>query len=343
MVTTKRSLKKLASSIVLSQGNRFIKELLRDNKITIGTTKADFHKHLMAAIEDGQLRQEHFDKWLHRIEGWGDQHIYLYRVDATRLKYDLHNTVSVKKLSNRSGFADKWNIAPSLMFPKERQLTSISCEGGSFRLTWNEGWESWQRDKEKDFEEKEGTDLYQYRAYRRLSERSVIRFEWPNTGSIAALFVQLPWDKQTHEQVKQEVWKVASLFLQKDAITKIEMSSVIKGLDQKAIGRATGNELGLSAQATRLKSGGASIEFSSLISDQNYARSQSVRQVRNAVNIKNFEGDTGLFLAKGTSANGLSRDIKLQLFQESDRVKVWMQCTKNDIWTLIHSISELAI
>ena len=49
------NLKRLAAGIIRAQGNRFVKELLRDKKIRIGENKDDFERNLTAAIESGQL------------------------------------------------------------------------------------------------------------------------------------------------------------------------------------------------------------------------------------------------------------------------------------------------
>lgn len=51
----KQQLKDAVRSIILTQGNEFIKELLRKNKIQIGTKKADFSKNILAAIDAGTL------------------------------------------------------------------------------------------------------------------------------------------------------------------------------------------------------------------------------------------------------------------------------------------------
>jgi hypothetical protein len=53
----KAALKTVVAQIVLAQGNTFIKELLRSNKIPIGSTKADFAENLNAAIDAGTLTQ----------------------------------------------------------------------------------------------------------------------------------------------------------------------------------------------------------------------------------------------------------------------------------------------
>ena len=73
-------LKRLAAGIIRAQGNRFIKELLRDRKIRMGANKEDFNRNLNDAIETGRLRLDDVDRWLRRVEGWGNQHVYLYRL-----------------------------------------------------------------------------------------------------------------------------------------------------------------------------------------------------------------------------------------------------------------------
>ena len=51
-------LKRLAAGIIRVQGNRFIKELLRDKGIRIGVNKDDFERNLSEAIETGKLGLE---------------------------------------------------------------------------------------------------------------------------------------------------------------------------------------------------------------------------------------------------------------------------------------------
>jgi hypothetical protein len=55
VVDEKALLKETVRRVIVGQGNRFIKELLRDRKLPIGSTKADFSKNLMKAIDDGAL------------------------------------------------------------------------------------------------------------------------------------------------------------------------------------------------------------------------------------------------------------------------------------------------
>ena len=52
----KSRLKEAVRSVILTQGNEFIKELLRKHNIQMGTKKADFSKNLLTAIDYGNVQ-----------------------------------------------------------------------------------------------------------------------------------------------------------------------------------------------------------------------------------------------------------------------------------------------
>ena len=54
---TKAQLTELARGVVLAQGNLFIKELLKAKGLPIGSTKADFTKNMLHAIDEGALTE----------------------------------------------------------------------------------------------------------------------------------------------------------------------------------------------------------------------------------------------------------------------------------------------
>ncbi len=80
------ALKRLAAGIIRAQGNRFVKDLLRSKDIRIGGNKDEFQANLTAAIESGELTLEDVRTWLTSVEGWGDQHVYLFNISSTLRK-----------------------------------------------------------------------------------------------------------------------------------------------------------------------------------------------------------------------------------------------------------------
>src|SRR5688500_7335875 len=116
-------LKRLAQGIMRAQGNRFIKELLRAKKIRIGANKDDFERGLTEAIESGQLTLEDVQAWLDEVEGWGNQHVYLFNISST-----LRRELTVPKIRQKVSDARLdaiWNAPTVLAFPDQPTLTSI--------------------------------------------------------------------------------------------------------------------------------------------------------------------------------------------------------------------------
>jgi hypothetical protein len=127
---SKRALKKVVAQIVLSQGNTFIKELLRSNKIQIGNTKSDFSENLIAAIDNGTLTQTAIEAWLSEIEGWGNQHVYLFeppRIARTRIRDALES-------SKHSELLDR---PISYEFPDTLMLSAIEFTGDHLSIAWH--------------------------------------------------------------------------------------------------------------------------------------------------------------------------------------------------------------
>lgn len=105
----KSQLKKKVAQIVLAQGNIFIKDLLRSNNVPIGNTKADFSRNLNAAIDAGALTQAVIEAWLGEIEGWGNQHVYLFEpFSIFKTKIVLH--------SRHRNMLDCWTVKPVMIF-----------------------------------------------------------------------------------------------------------------------------------------------------------------------------------------------------------------------------------
>jgi hypothetical protein len=167
----KRALKKVAAQIVLAQGNTFIKELLRSNKIPIGNTKADFAQNLNAAIDAGALTQGAIEAWLGEIEGWGNQHVYLFEPPAI-------SKTGIRPALEASKHAELLVRRVSYEFPNRPTLSTINLSGDHLSITWHRGRGGWERAKSKDFQRDEGPDSFEYRAYREHFDRSVVRFEW---------------------------------------------------------------------------------------------------------------------------------------------------------------------
>src|SRR5205807_163111 len=141
----------LVQGIVRLQGNAFIRSLLRKLNIKLGVTKAEFEKSLLEAIESGQLQRHHVGQWLEEVEGWGNQHVYLYKVPPALAQQTLwSDPKKVERKAIQGGIGKAWDAQTALEFPAKRALTRISFSGDALSLTWHQGVSSWIRVEEKD-------------------------------------------------------------------------------------------------------------------------------------------------------------------------------------------------
>jgi hypothetical protein len=317
---SKAALKKAVGQIVLAQGNTFIKELLRSNNVTIGSTKADFAKNLNNAIDAGTLSQVMIEAWLGEIEGWGNQHIYLFEPPAI-----AHADISpALKASTHAGLLGR---AVSYEFPDRLTLTSINLSADHLSITWHRSRGGWERAKAKDFQRDEGLDRVEYRAYRERFARSVVRFEWRLDDPYCAVLIELRNEGDDHEQTLKQIWNdLTEVGLVPDPLVMIRLSSAIKTLSRKT--EAT-------VQSTRLTTEGGHVELVSTLTRGGIEAVEAVREVRRGVEDANFSAADGMFNFMAEQHKRLSRMIKVQGYGTESRLRIWVQCKREDVYVVL--------
>jgi hypothetical protein len=319
----KRRLKKIVEQIVLAQGNIFIKDLLRSNNISIGNTKADFAKNLNAAIDEGELTQAVIESWLDEIEGWGNQHVYLFEpLSISRTK--------IRPALDASKYAGLLDRKVSYEFPDTLTLSTVSFSSDHLSIAWHRSRGAWERAKSKDFRRDEGPDCFEYRAYRERFDRSVVRFEWRPGDPYCAVMIQLPNEGEEHAQALSRIWQdLKELGLTRSPPTKIRLSPAFKRLSRKT--EAT-------VQSTRLVTQGGHVELVSTLSEGGIDAVEAVREVRRGVDDANFAAADGMFSFTAERYSQLSRTIKMEGYGLESRLRIWVQCKREDVYTVLSVI-----
>jgi hypothetical protein len=337
---SREQLKTLVSQIILAQGNVFIRELLRTAGVRIGLTKADFERNLMRAIDDGTLRQEQIEAWLAEVEGWGNQHIYMFKVPADLAKQPIwSNSAKLQNKATAAGYGDLWNAPVSFEFPDVQKLTSIQFDGSYLTLTWHQG-QSWLvRDKTKDYTEEIDGDLYEFHAHRRQGERAVMRFVVALPLRLAAIFLQTPRGEEEHDNALKEVQRVSSTIFDFDSLEEYGVPLGIKHLDQLALADQKG-EYGVQSSMARLDAAGGYVEFGST-GQKSYQDFTPVRDVRKAVKPGFFTGHKSDFMFSSAPKNALSRKIRVTLYGKDGRIRVWVQMKAQEVWEVLRMLKTL--
>lgn len=330
-------LKRLAAGIIRAQGNRFVKNLLRSKGIQVGANKDEFQANLTAAIESGELTLADVRAWLASVEGWGDQHVYLYNISPT-----LRRELTEPKIRQRVSSAKLngvWNGETALAFPDEPQLTSISFNDSVLRLVWQEASPDWAPAPEKDYQKEDGLDLYEYRAFRKVEWRAITRFEARVKEGIAGLFIPDPIQGPEHKAAIAGVKRVLFLLMDVDALERGQMDIAVisRNLDQQNVPNNQTPSPQVKAQRSRLTSGGASVEFAANSTDKAYWEEPAIQDVRNSVRpqqLRSFQGADGVFIFQKNSL-GLTRPLRVQLYGKERRVRLRAQMEVSEVWAIL--------
>lgn len=318
----KRDLKEAVRTIVLTQGNAFIKELLRKHKIQIGTNKADFSKNLHAAIDEGTLTRPMIEEWLSEVEGWGNQHIYLFEPPKLAIG-------EIKDKLAGSNFAELIGTAVSYAFPEKLKLSAIALAADHLSIAWHKGTGGWERTPSKDFQRADDDDgeVYKYNAYRERFDRAVVRFAWRFADAYCAVMIQVPIEGDSHRDVHALIrndLKHIGIF-ENDPI-RIPLSEAFKAMTLKQ---------DTVVQSTRMMTDGGHLDVVSTLSEGGIAAVRALREARRGVDDKSFAGTDGMFHFLQDKHSGLSRSVKVQGYGLESRVRVWVQCKREDVYQVL--------
>jgi len=187
-ISDQRKAQRLVQEIILEQKNTYIKELLRKYSVPGGATKAQFEDRLDQAITDGTITLDHLKEWIDETEGWGDEHVYLYRLPKT-VCVDLFKKAESR--ARQAGLGHLWNARPSVVFPNKRRLTAISIIDDELRFVWHQGATLEERAPDRDLAPREEYDgeTYSYKAYRHFGKRNVTRIVARLSTAMVAVFL----------------------------------------------------------------------------------------------------------------------------------------------------------
>jgi hypothetical protein len=337
----------LAEDIVSAQGATFIREFLRTfkyagSKVFVGTTKVEALQHLKDAIRARLVSFEDLMEWLKKVEGWGAQHIYLYR-PSRRLTESafLRSEEAFIGYVRSKGLSIVQENKRIMEFTEAVRLGRIGYSDGRVDIIWRKGTAQWQRDSTRDYDDSVGDDLYRFRAWRQTPERSVVRFQLFTAQRKAALFVQIPLGPE-HMEVIKSCWITLAKLFPLGELTRIPVAQSINLLDtatQTIVGQRLPNNAGaMLPQATRFRAYGAFVEFGA--DDNSYVESQPVRRVRNAVRVSDFDGGHATFRIHLRGGPGLDRVVRMSLNGDEDRLYLFSQMSEGEVWDVLDHVLD---
>tara|TARA_R110002111_G_scaffold113289_5_gene173921 strand:- start:636 stop:1700 length:1065 start_codon:yes stop_codon:yes gene_type:complete len=343
----KAAAKALAKSIVLAQGSIFVRDLLREarssySSVQIGITKNEILENLTNAIDLEALKYNDIQVWISSVEGWGRQHVYLYKgTNALKESTSLKSANALKATLKRLKLHNHWESDAQPEFPEQLTLGRITFDGECLRATWHQRLEKWSRAKSLDHESEEiDGDLVEFRAYRQVLMRSLLRLVvFPKRNKVA-IFVQVPLSDTLHRKAKKMAEDLGKKLFDFGALKSVDISHCIKSLDQAEIDAASPNaEHGrITSQNTKFGAGGATVEFKAGSEEVAWKAIGPVRRVRRALQTDSFTGQSGKFEVELASGTGMNRTTTMSLDGTDGRIYFWSQMTESEVWLMLDKL-----
>jgi hypothetical protein len=305
--------------VIFSHKLAWVRGLLKEQSLPSSGTEAELRNRIKEYLEAGTLSSGDLIGLLDEVEGWGDQHAYLYSA-STALIAELADETEFKKALKKNRALGLFNEPLPLVLPDAPKLSSVDWSTDAVRFVWVEKRE--YRDRIED-EDREEDDLV-FDAYKIKVTRGVISFQCDLVTGHAELLIQrLPTgNNYLAEKAKYETR--LGKFFDMAQLTPCTVGGAIKKIDS-----ATGIRKRASELATTR---GHRITYTS--------RSRK-EDVYNDPDILKSRKTLGALLA-GRLGNYYwpidGRDIHLKLYAKDQRLGIFGECTQEEVSSVLAQI-----
>jgi hypothetical protein len=153
-------------------------------------------EHLAGGRHNALRLTEHLNK----IDGWGNQHVYLYK-SAPQLLPRWRDEEKVRTILKDGRAIGLFNRARPVVLPDKPRLASIGWSSSRIRFVWNEKREWFERREDEDVEE--GNLVL--RAWERKTNRGTLAFDWDLTTGHAMVMIQRLPSGTRYAEVRDQV------------------------------------------------------------------------------------------------------------------------------------------
>lgn len=332
--------KEMAKDLVQVQGNMFIRELLREHNYPPKRTQSELLDTLNEAIDDGKITAKILREWLERVEGWGRQSVYLWKVPKNLRREPWWNPDDLEARV-RSVKIGKWDADPTRVFADKFTLTAVRFRDDVLTFQWHKAWENLLRDNTFDYskEDLDSDDTIVFHAFRQSKRRATVRVQIRPRSGIAAAFVQIPYSSDEHTIVKEVAIETAQKVVPKSKFRTFDMSAVINRLDAGQLGETDDS---LWTKSARLQLDGAYIELASTTAGKGYRSFTELREARETLLGRNLEGRKAAFYFSAPGGIDVNRPVRVDFYNDDQRF--WLRAGMNEeqVWKFIERIAREA-
>lgn len=217
----------------------FLKDFLRERGLFHSYNKDELMQKVREYVEEDRLSFEELVELLNTIEGWGDQHIYLYDAPAP-LSARWRDPIEVRKILDDAGYDNLFNNSLPMVLPDDATLSSIQWSTSRVRFVWVDKRTWREHDETLDYTQQVPPDRstffreeIEWRAYRVRTGRGLIAFDWDLISGDAMLLIQrIPRSRvNSYREVRDQFEGELRPFVDLSAFDRVRVSHAVRSLE----------------------------------------------------------------------------------------------------------------
>lgn len=216
-------------NVLFENNKEFIVAFLKNYDLPSNGTKDELKAEIKKQIATKIINPEDIVAYVNKIEGWGNQRIYLFKIQQSvnTIWKDQEQVTEILKKNRCLGLL---NAERPLVYPGELSLSVIEWTPTNVKFVWIvkvdydervEDEDSWDEDRNLEF-----------RAYRPRIQRGVVSLDWNLVSGQAMLMIQRMPTETIHKDVLADTWKQICKFIDSDMFKQIKLGKVIEHLEK---------------------------------------------------------------------------------------------------------------
>lgn len=293
----------------------WVQRFLRVRQLAFAGDKPTLRSRLASYLQAGTVTANELIGLLDEIEGWGDQHVYMYTASDALLR-NISIEANVREMLRRRRCLRLLNNRLPLLLPDAPTLSAIQWTSQRIRFVWIDK-RTWRERLPDQDREEAGIE---FDAYETKEARGVVSFECDLVSGNAALLIQrLPSGNRYVEQ-KLRFEQELERFIDIAELAECRISSGIRRIDETPGIRKRSTEF----QTLR----GSRIGLTSQSRKQDAYGDPTVRSARRAVG-HNATGRLGNFYFPSNDPN--ASDIHVKLYAQDQRIGIFGECSEDEV------------
>ena len=305
---------------VFSHRKAAVQDFLRERNLPIHGTKGEIQERVESQINK-EISAEDLITFLDQVEGWGNQHIYMY--DAPDGEKNVWKSeAKAKARLKKMGHDELFNKRIPLVLPDKPTLSSVEWNAGRVRFIWIEKrkWTQRREDLDQDGSVVGVQAKISFKAYEDKVSRGITAFDWNlSTGSAALLIQRLP-SGECYDEMRINYESVLEDAIHIGDFARLKITTAIKKLEKS-------NEVRNRQVAHETQRGGR-VQFTSKARSEDAYQDPDLKSSRDAL------GQTSSVLGNfywQEKLPHLSREIHTKLYATDQRVGIFGECTEEEV------------